>query len=92
MPLSARKHQALQVQTKQVRRSLVFGRGDKSDVYISSSHNAGGRGKSHRPRRSLGQAESGEGLVRAGWGELRVPDQALLLKEAHTGGEGAPGT
>lgn len=91
MPPSARKHQALQVQTKQVQ-SLVFGRGDKSDVYISSSHNAGGRGKSHRPRRCLGQAESRERLVRAGWGKLGVPDQALLLREVHTGGEWALGT
>lgn len=66
---------------------------DKSDVHMGSSHSAGGRGKNHRPRRSLGQAESGEGLVRAGLGRARrVPDQALLLKEAHTCGEGAPGT
>jgi len=31
-------------------------------------------------------------LVCAGWGKLGVPDQALLLREAHTGGEGALGT
>lgn len=69
----------------------MFGRGDKSDVRVSS-HNAGWRDERHGPRRCLRQVETRGGLVHAGPGKLGVPDQALLHKEAYAGREGALGT